>query len=1114
LAAAGTPANADPVAPYAIENAGFETGDLTGWQVLEGDAFAAAGVSDAQDWGWGCCFDRDGEYHYWGHAAGGDALTGQMRSSTFTLGGVGQISFRLGGANNPDQLYVALMRASDDAELMRTTNTGFDDSERLNTYAWEASHYLGEELYLLVVDTATGGWGHLNLDDVQTHHDTPIIEPPAEPPAATVDGHWSFDETDGATAHDSAAGVDDRVEYVFNDAQDKPDSDPLWRPGVHDGALLFDGYSTWLSRPAEASHVPGRTFAVEAWVAPRSYEWGDGGKPSVIVNQQDRAEHAGFELGMGRFGTPTFGIGDGYAWHTITGPDGHELPKDQWTHIVGVYDGNAGRLELYLNGESVASEPVPAGRWVAAADVDLMIGKHNDAVDIGPFNANMFSGLMDGLHIGRNLPTADEITEAYQDGLIDGELPAAATEFDRSRYDGDRYRPQYHFLPPEHWMNEPHAPIFYNGQYHLFFQHNPQGPYWHQIHWGHMVSDDLVNWEDAPIAMSPTKGSVAPDGVWSGSATYDASGDPVLFLTAGNDAASPNQQTGLAFPTTLEGNLPTWRMHPDIVTTQTPDMEVGEGLEVMYGHFRDPFVWQEGDTWYQLVGSGVRQEGGGPAAGGTALLYTSTNLIDWDYQGPLFTGDLAQQPEGSEVWELPVLLPVGEDAQGDKKHVFMVNDHWPDRYDERNSKSVHYWVGTWDAEAGTFTPDDEAPRLLDAGAHFTGPSGMVTPDGRTVVFTITQDGRSEGDHYEAGWAHSMGMPVELKLNDDGTVGTAPLEEFKSLRGEELVSAKDIALDEANALLEAAHGEMTDMLEVEIELDGAAASELGVELRRSVDGTEGTTFGVDREAATYSVDRDRSSLDPDTPKGVHSGEFTVDEDGEVAFHAFIDRSSLEVFANDQLMTTRVYPTLADSTGVRIFADGDVNVESIEVWNLDSIYGETVPSHFDEPRDTSGTEELPNHDFASCDLTGWTAEGAAFTDTHVTDATNWGWGGPFRQANAWGSQDRCHLWGFNAAAGGEDATGSLRSAEFVLGGDGRIDFLVSGGNDPEHLSISLVDAATGERVFSQTGHDGEEYRRQVWDAADHVGGRFYIEVVDQDTGGWGHLNVDDVNVPVSP
>jgi hypothetical protein len=109
-------------------------------------------------------------------------------------------------------------------------------------------------------------------------------------------------------------------------------------------------------------------------------------------------------------------------------------------------------------------------------------------------------------------------------------------------------------------------------------------------------------------------------------------------------------------------------------------------------------------------------------------------------------------------------------------------------------------------------------------------------------------------------------------------------------------------------------------------------------------------------------------------------------------------------------------------------------------------------------------------------------------------------PRGRGDAWGSTDRCHLWGFNADAGGEDATGTLRSEEFVLGGDGRIDFLLSGGEDADNPYAVLVDAETGEILFSQTGYDGEQYMRHEWDASEYLGRSLYFTVVDNDTGGW--------------
>src|SRR5690606_12486726 len=131
--------------------------------------------------------------------------------------------------------------------------------------------------------------------------------------------------------------------------------------------------------------------------------------------------------------------------------------------------------------------------------------------------------------------------------------------------------------------------IYFEGKYHLFYQHNPQGPYWAQIHWGHWVSDDMVNWRDLPIALSPEKGAVDPDGVWSGSAAYDENGLPALFFTAGDDSESPNQRVGLArscFAKDGDTDLVNWQKHPVPLIVQ----QKGQG---MFGDFRDTFVWRE-----------------------------------------------------------------------------------------------------------------------------------------------------------------------------------------------------------------------------------------------------------------------------------------------------------------------------------------------------------------------------------------------------------------------------------------------------------------------------------------------------------------------------------------
>ncbi|MCX5328594.1 GH32 C-terminal domain-containing protein [Streptomyces sp. NBC_00140] len=942
---------------------------------------------------------------------------------------------------------------------------------------------------------------------------------PSGPQSPTA--RWDFDERTGAATLEAVSGSPTPVDYVFNDARYKPDSDPVRRRGIHGRALYFDGYSTYITAdgPGRLDTADGMT--VDVWIAPYAYEHGIDGKPQALANQHDPGARTGFLLGLRRFGQIVFQLGFGTALIEVKGDPGRPAAKGRWSHVAATYDRAAHELRLYLDGRLIGTAATPDKVPEPAAGEPLLIGRHNRPTLLnGEFHANMYMGLMDSLTIRPG--TLDDATaqreHAERIAALPGHRPPRPDLTpDRARFNGDRHRPQFHMLPPRHWMNEPHAPVYFKGKYHLFYQHDPLGPFWGQIHWGHAVSTDMVHWRDLPIALAPAADSVGPDGCWSGSACVDGDRGPVLFFTGGDDRLPYRQRTGLAvstYQTDGDTDLAAWTMRPEPVTEAPADLPAGPGT-AWAENFRDPFVWQEDGIWYQLVGSGIVDYDGTRVTrrhGGTALIHTARRPEGpWTYQGPLHWNDLTTVPEPGEVWELPVLLPLpGPQGRRTGKHILLISPWW-EGFNPDAVKHTYYWIGTFDKRTYRFVPDHEKPREFDFGEHFTGPSGFVTPDGRSVIFSITQDRRSEQQHARSGWAHNAGLPVSVFLRQDNTLGVDPIVEVAGLRGTRLARIRQTSVAKANRQLA---GVMGDLLDISAVIEPRGTQTITLAVRASADGTEQTLLTYDTAEQRFRIDRSRSSLDPDVRKGVHGGSVELDG-GHLKLRVLLDRSMLEAYVNGtNSLTSRIYPTREDATGLRLISEGgSAHVVSLDVWRMNGAYDTPVtPAAYDPPRPTD-VDTLPNHDFATGDLTGWTVvSGTTFSDANITTRTDWGWGGPFYQAETGQDPAGHHLWGFNPDAGGDDSTGVLRSTTVVLGGDGVIDLLVSGGNDPDRLYAAAVRADDGKVLAKATGRSTEQYRRVVFDLSAHIGDRIYVEIVDQAAGGWGHVNVADVNVPV--
>ena len=185
----------------------------------------------------------------------------------------------------------------------------------------------------------------------------------------------------------------------------------------------------------------------------------------------------------------------------------------------------------------------------------------------------------------------------------------------------DPLRPEYHLLPRHNWMNDPNGPIWWKGEYHLFYQLNPHAAVWGDMHWGHAISTDMIHWHHQPIALAPTRGGPDSEGCFSGSAVV-FEGKP-SFIYTGVQNASPSEITlrdgndklreTQLLATAEDDELLRWKkLETPVIAAPPPGM-------VVTG-FRDPCLWREGDTWYLGVGSGERE------IGGCVLLYRSQAL--------------------------------------------------------------------------------------------------------------------------------------------------------------------------------------------------------------------------------------------------------------------------------------------------------------------------------------------------------------------------------------------------------------------------------------------------------------------------------------------------------
>ena len=494
----------------------------------------------------------------------------------------------------------------------------------------------------------------------------------------------------------------------------------------------------------------------------------------------------------------------------------------------------------------------------------------------------------------------------------------------------DEYRPSYHFTPLYGWMNDPNGMVYKDGEYHLYFQYNPYGSKWGNMHWGHAVSKDLLHWEhlEPAIARDPV------GHIFSGSSVVDKNntagyGKNAIIAIYTNNSTNHDEVQCMAYSTDNGRTFTKYEGNPVL----TPF----DGLK----DFRDPkvFWYEKGKCWYMIV-----------SADKETRFYKSKNLKKWTYVSAFGKG-LGQQPcqyECPDFFQLPV--------NGDKKNMkwVMIMNINPGCW--FGGSATEYFVGDFDGKNFT-CPDGNDVKWLDWGKdHYA-----------TVTYSNTGD-RVLAMTWMSNWQYANltpfkqnrganGLPRELKLYEKNgkyyiSEDVAPevyalRKDTKDLADASVADAKDLKGVAAN---------MEGAFEIEADVTPDANGIAGIEISNNkrertliyfdmkqgkvvMDRTESGLTDFGKQAVPHDIelawDKQRAAEGKEPARIANSINYKNDfalatwaplslcEDGKKTYHVdiFVDKSSVELFVDGGriAMTNLVFP-VAPYENVKLYTQG--------------------------------------------------------------------------------------------------------------------------------------------------------------------------------------------------
>jgi len=437
----------------------------------------------------------------------------------------------------------------------------------------------------------------------------------------------------------------------------------------------------------------------------------------------------------------------------------------------------------------------------------------------------------------------------------------------------EQFRPQIHFTAEKNWINDPNGMVFLDGEYHLFYQHNPLGTNWGNMSWGHAVSEDLFRWEHLPVALFPDDLGA----IFSGSAVIDknnTAGFGENAMIAIYTSAGEKQAQSLAYSTDKGRSFKKYAKNPII-----PNPGIND--------FRDPKVFwhEESEKWVMSL-----------ATYNSITFYGSAKLLEWTrlsafeyYEGLPFG-----------VWECPDLISM--EYNGVEKWVLIISTNGA----PNGGTGTQYFIG--DFNGNEFIPDAAPyPLWLDYGKdNYAGVTWSNEPQDRNILMGWLSNWEYAGQTPTSMFRGVMTLPRELFLDThpDGhlIVGSKIVDEINVISENEEALFDGQVTNDVNLDLDA-----TDAYELNVSISGFSSSGNILKLQNS--NGDVVTIGYDMERGELIFDRTDSGTSDFSSSFSKSIENPVDFHEEILnLQIIVDQSSVEIFVNGGLssQTNLVFP----------------------------------------------------------------------------------------------------------------------------------------------------------------------------------------------------------------